>query len=295
MQATSSLYKKETDGLGDGHTEHRRAKSLQKVETKDTTTNVQRTKKKTETMPSSLNISCSCKACAAFLRPTVTSSSQPYLLPLFILPTAATTSDFARREKKQLHTPFWVDKLSLSAYDVAANTPEKNTDSQKSLSINTSSLKRASAVEENQNTRSAFPKTPGTLRCTHADCRTRIPVALRLAGVGSRGAKSPLCEEHGDVFYDAEEVISEAASETRLEMIRTETGFQASESLIFNAEGGVRGVGRASRKIPLELARRASSTVSWSSTASLDGSESSRSGEVSFGWKARAFDSKLCW
>ncbi|KAI2483610.1 hypothetical protein Ptr902_05927 [Pyrenophora tritici-repentis] len=245
-------------------------------------------------MPSpSLNISCSCKACSTFLRPTV-SATQPYLLSLFSLPTTS-TSDFTTK-KKLLPTPSWVDRLSLSAYDVEIITPATSTPFQIPLSLNTSSLKKA---EESQITRSAFPKTPGTLRCTHADCRTRIPVALSLPGVGSVSIESLLCEEHcDDVLYDAEEDIVDAPfseKDPKTMMMAETTAFHSSESGVFSAESGVRGGGKASRKTTPALARRASSTASWSSVASLDGSEPSKSGDVGFEWAARAFESKLCW
>jgi len=260
---------------------------------------------------SSLNISCSCRACATFLRPTPASSEQPHLPPppppLLSLQTSPATSDSTNKEKKEkkntlLPTPSWVDKLSLSAYDVATLTPEICKPLHASLSINTSGLQKASSAaeagEENQSTHSAFPKTPGTLRCTRVDCRTRISFASGLIRVGGLNVKAPLCEEHGDdadVFYDAE-VISDAVSEKKIpSVVMAETGLQSSESLIFRADGGVRGRGRASRKIAPESAKRTSSAASWSSVTSIDGSKLPRSGDVSFEWTVRAFDSRLCW
>ena len=242
---------------------------------------------------SSLNIACSCRACATFLRPTTPSSEQPYLPPSLVsLSTPPATPNSTKKKKKNtplLPTPSWVDKLSLSAYEAATLTPETYKPLHASLNINTSGLQKASSVmaagEESQSTRNAFPKTPGTLRCSHVECRTRIPVTSGL------NVKAPLCEEHGDdsdVFYDTEEVIGDAASEKIPKV-------QSSDLLIFRAEGGVRGRGRASRKIAPESARRTSSAASWSSVASLDDSKLSRSGNVSFEWAARAFDSRLCW
>ena len=125
-----------------------------------------------------------------------------------------------------------------------------------------------------------------------------MPVASGLIRVGGLNVKAALCEEHGDdagVFYNPEEVISDAASEKIPSVVMAEAGLQSSGSLIFRADGGVRGRGRASRKIAPESAKRTSSAASWSSVTSLDGSELPRSGDVGFEWAARAFDSRLCW
>jgi hypothetical protein len=214
-----------------------------------------------------LNISCTCTECTTFLRPMV--SSQPYTSSLFASP----------RTTKPFSTPSWIDKLSLSAYDVQTITPVQPS---QPLSPVTTKL-NASAPGF---VRSAFPKTPGTLRCAHTNCRTRLPISWSLASAGAE----PLCEEHSKEVVDD----SSSSNHPRRPPLMASKSSQSQSSALSEQTPGLRADARETSSANRPTLSRASSSASGYSLASWDEPTRSKS-SVGFGWGASAFESKLCW
>ena len=207
-----------------------------------------------------LNIACSCEECTSFLRPIFPSDSHyPRDFSQFIFPPASTSQE---------PPSIWIDKLSLAAYDMLITAPTPASQN----SDNTSHRKRRSLAISTQDPdtdiRSAFPKTPWTLRCSNVHCSTRLPISSMLAAT-ARFPADPLCAEH------EEQAVREGRDAAPLESVLMLD--QACRSNYGN---------RTSRS---GLGSRSNSSASWSSLASWEGDD------VEFEWGAKAFDSKLCW
>ena len=207
-----------------------------------------------------LNIACSCEECTSFLRPIFPSDSHyPRDFSQFIFPPASTTQE---------PPSLWIDKLSLAAYDMPTTTPTSATQT----SGDTNHRKRRSLFVSTQDPetdiRSAFPKTPGTLRCSNVHCNTRLPISSALAAT-VRFPAGPLCAEH------EEQAVRKGLDAAPLESI-----LKLDQVCGSNYGNGVSRSG---------LGSRSNSSASWSSLASWEDED------VEFEWGAKAFDSKLCW
>jgi hypothetical protein len=220
-------------------------------------------------MSSAPTLNCTCTECITFLRPMVPSQ---FYTSSFLAPP---------RARKPPPVPSWIDKLSLSAYDVQTITPVQPAPP---LSLVTSTL-NASAPGF---VRSAFPKTPGMLRCTYKNCRTRLPISWSLAAANTE----PLCEEHSEELVDDAENTTNPSGRSRRPSPMTRTTSQSSTSSE-QLPGLGPDVSKSSLASRLALSR-ASSSVSRGSFASWDEPARSKS-SVGFEWGAGAFQSRLCW
>ncbi|KAH6872852.1 hypothetical protein BKA58DRAFT_401038 [Alternaria rosae] len=209
---------------------------------------------------SDLNIACACTECSTFLRPIFPSDSHYRQdFSQFIFP-AGTTS----REPASV----WIDKLSLAAYDMQTTTPPSGSQT----SDSTSHRKRVSLViptnSPETNIRTAFPKTPGILRCSNIHCSTRLPSSSALAAT-TRFPAGALCAEH------EEQAIQRVLDTTPLESVpMLDQVFGSNYGNVVNRSG---------------LGSRSNSSASWNSLASWEGDDAESE------WSAKAFDSKLCW
>jgi len=207
-----------------------------------------------------LNIACTCEECTSFLRPIFPSDSHyPRDFSQFIFPPASTSQEPAA---------IWIDKLSLATYDMQTASPTSGSQT----SDDTNHRQRRSLVVSTKgpetDIRSAFPKTPGTLRCSNIHCSTRLPISSTLAAT-ARFPAGPLCAEHEE----------QAAREGR-------DAAPLGSVLMLDQVCGCNYGDRVSRS---GLGSRSNSSASWSSLASWEGDD------VEFEWGAKAFDSKLCW
>ncbi|KAF1834018.1 hypothetical protein BDW02DRAFT_352165 [Decorospora gaudefroyi] len=113
-----------------------------------------------------LNILCTCTECTTFLRPINPFPSLPSPTKVFV--------------PKSIRAPSWIDKLSLSAYDIQTVTPpvRANQLTQPLSLITSTSTSTATSTSSPGYARSVFPKTLGTLRCTHTNCRVWLLQAV---------------------------------------------------------------------------------------------------------------------
>lgn len=209
---------------------------------------------------SDLNIACACTECSTFLRPIFPSDSHYRRdFSQFIFPTATTTEE---------PPSIWTDKLSLAAYDMQTITPP--TGSQTADDINHRQRRSLVVSTKGPETdiRSAFPRTPGTLRCSNTHCSTRLPTSSALAAT-TKFPAGALCAEH------EEQAIQEGLDTTPLESVpMLDQVFGSNYGNLVNRSG---------------LGSRSNSSASWNSLASWEGDD------AEFEWGAKVFDSKLCW
>lgn len=141
-----------------------------------------------------LNIACTCTECSAFLHPTHSASAMglaPLLTGIVVAPQP------------------WIDKSSPSTYPVLHTLGPISTlpspSPLHSLRVATSIASSPLFSPTANSSPSAFPKTPGALRCSYPACRARIPRQTRLAVQHI----IPLREEHSEVFFDAQEQLGD--------------------------------------------------------------------------------------
>jgi hypothetical protein len=223
-----------------------------------------------------LHISCTCTECTTFLRPILPSRSHyPRNFSQSVFPAAAPTTSYDNS------TPGWIDKLSLAAHDMHISIPAPATqrhgiaNHQQRLGLITTT------TNAETNIRSAFPKTPGTLRCSNTHCRTRLTISSGLVAT-SRLPEGPLCEEHEEHFFDAQE-----------KFVREEMNSASPETAAISdncdshprsgAGNWVWGSNYESRVGRSSLGSRTSSLASWEGD------------DADFTRGTSAFDSKLCW
>jgi len=207
-----------------------------------------------------LNIACTCEECTSFLRPIFPSDSHyPRDFSQFIFPPASTSQE---------PPSIWIDKLSLAAYDMQTASPTSGSQT----SDNTGHRKRRSLAISTEgpgtDIRSAFPKTPGILRCSNIHCSIRLPISSGLAAT-KRFPEGPLCSEH------EEQAVRKGLDVVPLESV-----------LMLDQVCGSNYGNKVSRS---GLGSRSNSSASWSSLASWEDDD------AEFEWGAKAFDSKLCW